>query len=108
MSDLIPRDEALRVLMEREVNCRTAQERLPQNSTATRRKASENLGATAAAFALAHRLVAAIPAIGTCATCAEWREHSIPVLGTCKAPVALGPYPMTPPTHFCAAWRPRP
>ena len=106
MSDLVRREDVLKLLRKREVVCRRNQAVLPKDSTAMTRKIRANLGATAAAFALAAGLIDRIPA-RTCATCAEWDALGwTPERGMCTADVYRSESTLiTPPSHSCAAWR---
>ena len=106
MSDLIPRDEALRVL----VNLRDdAQRRYDQRTISG--SVTAMVGHELVAHREAVREVAAIPAIGTCATCAEWRRHKLfghdLETGECVSDAYIGIRAdvVTSHTHFCAAWR---
>ena len=95
MSDLVRREEVLRVLEEEREECRKVW--TPTAVSITKR------------IDRYQERVRALPAIGTCATCAEWRRvnHRDEVWGDCTnadLPWANKGYDFHP-DFFCAAWR---
>ena len=85
MTKLIPRAEALRVVHEW------------RSQTDEHGEGDANLG-----LDLAYALIEDIPAIGTCATCAEWGDHGS--YGYCRY---WKNRIMSLPDHYCAAWKAR-
>jgi hypothetical protein len=97
-SDLIPRAEALRRIRELHAGIYRA------NCTPMTAAVGNMLG-------VVYSDIAAIPAIGTCATCEHWEQvMAFSENGDCMAEVyetSHGGAVETPPDHFCAAWKAR-
>jgi hypothetical protein len=106
-SDLIPRAEALRRIRELHAGIYRA------NCTPMTAAVGNMLG-------VVYSDIAAIPAIGTCATCEHWHSPYLKphqTWGYCSAQVYdgeiayasknYGHKPIVPPDHYCAAYRRR-
>ena len=92
MIDLIPRAEVLLILTE------------ARNDAYDH--AWQDGGEAAVVLQSCAKRINAIPAIGTCATCGEWTEPEGVPYGNCRYRYAYGLL-LTPPDHFCRAWKAR-